>query len=346
MKQTAVVIAPGRGTYNAAELGYLRRHHAGRPALIAEYDAYRQVRAQETLTALESAAKFSPARHTRGDNASALIHACAYADFLSIDRERYDILALTGNSMGWYIALTCGGALSPMAGFELVNTMGTLMQENLIGGQLIYPFVDDDWQTIPGRRDEIFTTVTAIAAREGHDLALSIELGGMLVLAGNTKALAAFEAEMPRVSDRFPMRLKNHAAFHTALQAPVAAEGRTRLPATMFRQPELPMIDGRGAIWWPKAQTSAALWDYTLSHQVVTPYDFTAAIRVAAREFAPDVFIILGPGTTLGGAVAQSLIAARWRGMENKADFAHEQSKSPMLAAMGLESQRAGVITP
>jgi len=39
---------------------------------------------------------------------------------------------------------------------------------------------------------------------------------------------------------------------------------------------------------------------------VVEPYDFTAAIRSAAREFAPDYFIVPGPGTTLGGAVAQA----------------------------------------
>jgi [acyl-carrier-protein] S-malonyltransferase len=83
--------------------------------------------------------------------------------------------------MGWYIALTCAGALSPMDGLKVVNTMGTLMQQHLIGGQLIYPFVDDNWLPIPGERDRILERMADINARAGHRLALSIDLGGMLV---------------------------------------------------------------------------------------------------------------------------------------------------------------------
>ena len=73
------------------------------------------------------------------------------------------------------------------------------------------------------------------------------------------------------------------------------------------------------------------------------PYDFTAAIRTAAREFAPDLFIIPGPGTTLGGAVAQSLILAHWRGMDSKAAFQTRQAAEPLLISMGLPEQRAMV---
>ncbi len=88
------------------------------------------------------------------------------------------------------------------------------------------------------------------AARAG--LALSIDLGGMLVLAGDDAALAAFTAAVP-ATGRFPMRLQNHAAFHTNLMAPVATAGQARLAHGAFRQPKVPLIDGRGAIWWPGA---------------------------------------------------------------------------------------------
>ena len=104
------------------------------------------------------------------------------------------------------------------------------------------------------------------------------------------------------------------------------------------------MVDGRGTIWWPGATDTEGLWDYTLGHQVIQPYDFTHAIRTAAREFAPDLFIITGPGTTLGGAVAQSLIAANWRNMATKADFQTIQQTAPLLASMGMKDQRATVI--
>jgi len=79
---------------------------------------------------------------------------------------------------------------------------------------------------------------------------------------------------------------------------------------------------------------------YTLGHQVVEPYDFTRAITIAAREFAPDIFIITGPGTTLGGAVAQSLILADWAGLDTKSAFQARQSLRPIVVSMGMEDQR------
>ncbi|WP_372571931.1 ACP S-malonyltransferase [Ruegeria jejuensis] len=342
MKQTAIVVAPGRGAYNREELGYLARHHGDKTSLIEDYDAYRRAQGQTPISDLDSAARFSGAVHTRGDNASALIHACAYSDFLSIDRDRFEIIGVTGNSMGWYIALTCAGALSPMNGLRVVNTMGTLMQEQMIGGQLIYPFMDANWQVIPGARANTLAKVAEIDARADHVLDLSIDLGGMLVLAGNSAGLTAFEAEMPRLQDRFPMRLPNHAGFHTALQAPVAALGQSKLGQSLFDQPQLPLIDGRGAIWQPKSNELTALRDYTLGHQVTETYDFTAAIRTAAREFMPDVFIILGPGTTLGGATAQSLILSAWRGWTGKASV--QMSEPPLLLSMGRADQRDRVL--
>ena len=340
--KTAVLICPGRGTYTKTELGSLTRHFPDR-ALLAAFDARRAELGQETLTALDTAPRYSVATHSRGGNASALIYAASLGDALSIDGEKVQIVAVTGNSMGWYSALACGGALSAEGGFEVVNTMGTLMQKALIGGQLVYPHVGEDWRPDPARRARLLSQVEEIGARAGHVLALSIDLGGMLVIAGNEAGLAAFEAAVPPVDGRFPMRLANHAAFHTDLQTPVAEQGRARLAPGLFRQPTLPLIDGRGAVWWPGATDLHALWDYTLGAQVTAPYDFTRAVTVAAREFAPDLFIVTGPGTTLGGAVAQSLIAAEWRGMKTKSDFQARQADDPLLISMGRDDQRKSV---
>lgn len=337
--KTAVLICPGRGTYTKTELGSLARFPDR--ALLAEMDACRLALGQETLSTLDGAPSYSVARHSRGDNASALIYAATYGDFLALKGVR--LLAVTGNSMGWYSALACAGALGAMAGFELVNTMGKLMQDHLIGGQLIYPFMDESWQPNPGARAALMQAVARIGATEGHVLGLSIDLGGFLVLAGNEAGLAAFEAAVPTAQGRFPMRLANHAGFHTALQKPVAAAGRAALPLSLFGTPKLPLIDGRGSIWWPDACTPSDLRDYTLGHQVVQPYDFTAAIRTAAREFAPDLFIVTGPGTTLGGAVAQSLTLANWQGLTDKADFQARQTSNPLLISMGMADQRAQV---
>ncbi|WP_323777161.1 ACP S-malonyltransferase [Leisingera sp.] len=340
MTRTAVLICPGRGTYNKAELGYLHRHHADKAALLAGFDAQRLAAGQEELTALDGATRFSVSKYSRGDIASPLIYASTLADAQSLAKD-IEIVAVTGNSMGWYTALAAAGALSAADGFKVVNTMGTLMQQQLIGGQLVYPFSGPDWQDNPRRRTELLTLAAELNARDGHDLALSIDLGGMLVLAGNEAGLTAFEAAVPVLDDRFPMRLANHAAFHTAMQAPVAAEGRSRLSAEMFTQPDVPLIDGRGQIWWPGATDNQALWDYTLGPQVVETYDFTRAVQNAACEFAPDLFIVTGPGTTLGGAVAQSLAQINWKGVAGKADFKVRQAEAPLLISMGDDVQRS-----
>ena len=339
-----MVVAPGRGTYNRDELGYLSTHHTEQSLLISQFDSYRAALSQQTLLALDGAVKFSPATHTRGDNASPLIYACSYFDFLAINRNSIDIIAITGNSMGWYTALACAEVLNPMGGFELVNTMGSLMQDSMIGGQLIYPFVDENWIPVEGQREGLLDRIRTINDRDRHTLTVSIDLGGMLVIAGDHAGLDAFEEDLPRLQERFPLRLPNHAAFHSHLQIPVAEQGRARISVELFGQPRLPLIDGRGYIWHPKSTPPDEILDYTLNHQIIETYDFTKAIRTAAREFMPDIFIILGPGNTLGGATAQSLALCGWRGVKSRSGFQKLQQRSECLISMGDEKQRRSVV--
>lgn len=327
-RKTAVVICPGRGSYNAPELGYLARHFPD-AALLSRFDALRQ--GQESLLALDGAESFALSRHGKGENASALIYAASYGDVLDLD---LDVVAVTGNSMGWYTALACAGAVAPEDGFRIANTMGRLMAQ-APGGQLIHPHMGEDWRPDPARKAALMALVEEIAARPGHELALSIDLGGFLVLAGSEPGLRAFAQAVPQ-EGRFPLRLAHHAAFHTVLMEPVAAMGRDLLPASLFARPKLPLIDGRGHVWWPGAETPQALHAYTLGTQVTQAYDFTAAIRSAARDFAPDVFVLTGPGTTLGSATLQALILAKWRGLSCKAEA---QAQNPLLS-MALPDQR------
>ena len=71
-KKTALVICPGRGTYNKAELGYLARHHGDRGDMLATFEAERARLAQPSLQSLDQAERYSVATHTRGDNACLL----------------------------------------------------------------------------------------------------------------------------------------------------------------------------------------------------------------------------------------------------------------------------------
>ncbi|HEV2818141.1 MAG TPA: ACP S-malonyltransferase [Allosphingosinicella sp.] len=335
-REAALVICPGRGTYGKAELGYLKRFHGDRTDLIETADRLRAERGRPTITELDGAARYSPALHTRGDIASPLIFTASYADFLAIDRSRHEIAAITGNSMGWYTSLACAGAVSAEHGFQIVDAMGENSQAGEPGGQVLLTLVDEEWRPVPGLREEVLALVDRI-----DGLYPSIELGGMLVVAGTEAGLAALLAEAPPTPAREPLRLVNHGPFHSPLMRG-SSDRAMALPADWIAGPDLPMIDGRGHVWRPFASDAGALRDYTFTTQILEPYDFTRAVQVAVREYAPDRIILLGPGDTLGGAIAQALIAIEWRGLRSKADFQDIQSSpAPVLLAMGREDQRA-----
>lgn len=344
MKQTAVVICPGRGSYNRQELGYLARHHGDKLAFLAQIDAYRQQQGQPSVTELDRLSRYAPDRHAAGENASALIYACALADYADIDPERYEIVAVTGNSMGWYLAMAAAGALEPAAAITLVNTMGSMMQDGLIGGQLVYPVVDEQWQTDPALQALLQEQLDRVNQLPDCQAYLSIQLGGLQVIGGNHAALEALKHALPPIGERYPLQLARHAAFHTPLLEPVSRRARSLLPASLFRRPGVPLIDGRGHIWQPLATDVAALRDYTLGEQVVNPFNFSAAIEVAIKEFAPDRLILLGPGSSLGAPIGQELVRQRWLGLADKAGFKQRQADDPFLLAMGLDEQRQQVV--
>ena len=339
MKETALVICPGRGTYNAPELGYLTKHHDGARELVSRLDAIRREAGQVSISELDSAEKYSPSIHMTGDNASLLIYASALADFAAIDRDRYDIVAVTGNSMGWYLALACAGVLDLDAGGRLVNTMGTMMHNHGKGGQIVWPLVDADWRV----DTEKVLLANALLAESKNvpeiEVHVSIDLGGMIVFAADESGLKWLNERLPK-DDRFPMRLMHHAAFHSPLLDHIVPMAQAANPLGDFGKGQIAAVDGTGRIWVPKAFDPADIYGYTLGHQINRTYDFTRAVQVAAAEFAPDKIIILGPGTTLGAPVAQSLIASNWRGLSGKADFQARQATDPLILSMGMDDQR------
>ena len=104
--------------------------------------------------------------------------------------------------------------------------------------------------------------------------------------------------------------------------------------------PALPLIDGSGRIWRPRISHGDEIRDYTLGAQVTEAYDFTTMLRTALREYAPELIILPGPGSSLGGAIAQTLIAEGWQGLSSKDAFTARQSADPILISMRWPDQR------
>lgn len=328
-RKTALVICPGRGTYQKNEFGSLQAFYD--TPVLNHIDRVRSSLGLETVSALDSADKYLPARHQLPVNNAALIYAAGVCQFHAVDPAQYDVVAVTGNSMGWYTALSCAGVWDLDIGTEIMSTMADLTANcqgiaGDAGGQLIYPVLNDNWQPDAGRLSAVQ------AALQIPGLYRSIQYGGYAVLAGTSAAVKQAMAQLPPVDERFPLQLAGHSAFHSPLMQQASDQALARFAADCFQQPKLPLIDGQGHIWPNLPVNPELLRYYTLQSQVSSDYDFKTAVQVAVREFAPEVLLLLGPGSALGGAVAQSLIEINWHGLRSKADFsALQASESPFL---------------
>ncbi|HSR69108.1 MAG TPA: ACP S-malonyltransferase [Acidobacteriota bacterium] len=362
-----VLVAPGRGTYGKSELGYLSRFQehprfSERERLVGEADEMRRRRSQPTVSELDAAQRFSSALHLPGENASALIFTCTAADAALLNPD-HEVVAVVGNSMGWYSALYLCGALGFAEAFRLVNEMGLQQRGNVRGGQIIYPLVEDhDWRPRRGSLEKVLELARSVSDDDAQALAaqgeppsesacwagLSIRLGGYAVLGGTPSGLEAMSEKLPPVTRngrQFPLQLAYHSAFHTPLMEPLSRFARRKLNDLEWHQPHTPAIDGRGAQWKPMQTLAEALSLYTLEEQVLRPFDFSAAVRVAALEYNPDHFVLLGPGESLGGALAQVLIAEGWRGLSDRESFQKAQrSGQPPLISLNRLNQAASII--
>ena len=349
-RRRVAIVCPGRGTYGPTELGCLtstERPDPGgvRAQLLARADAWRASIGRPLLAELDRRERFG-AVHMAGENAAALIFTASAADARSL-RSDLEVVAVCGNSMGWYTALHVAGCLSFDDGLRLVDTMGGMQKDGIIGGQVIEPVVDEEWRPDPERRRRVTEVLDGIRAR-GFAAEWSIHLGGFEVLAGEDDAVRLLLKELPREKmgkREYPFQLLGHAAFHTPLMEDVARRGREELADLPFTAPRIPLVDGRGFVFDTVTTRGEDLFDYTLGHQVTRTFDFTTCVRVVMREFAPDALVLLGPGDTLGGAIGQVLVEEGWAGIHSKTDFLSRQaSEDPLLHSMGRPEQLRQVL--
>lgn len=332
----ALILCPGRGSYSRNDLGTLTGMAS---ESLKPFDAIRAAAGRKTVRELDAAERFSARLHIAGENASILTAGITLADLDQLDAERIRPVAVCGNSMGWYTALGFAGALPLADCARLVETMGQYQVSNVIGGQLVYPLTDAQWRMVPARLAAVEAAVAAIT-----DLSWSIRLGGQAVLAGTEAALAEAIARLPALtvgSYTYPLRLPLHSAFHTPLLAGASQRAHIDLADLDWRSPQLPLIDGTGNIWRPHHADTEALAEYTLGAQVFGTYDFTTMLKTALREYAPDCIILPGPGSSLGGAIAQTLISEGWQGLDSKEAFTARQASDPILISLRWPDQRA-----
>ena len=335
----ALILCPGRGSYARDTLGSVKglSSHA-----LDVFDAHRSALGRPTVREMDAAEKFTSKLHVRGENASALTAGVSLADLDQVNTEAFDIVGVVGNSMGWYTALGYAGALPLDAAAELIETMGQYQAGNIMGGQIVYPCVADDWTIDEDRMAAVERAVADIP-----DLHWSIRLGGQAVLGGTEDALKAATERLPAIelgTHSFPLRLPLHSAFHTPLMHETARRAASDLAHLPWSAPRITMIDGLGRVFRPHSASPVQIRDYTLGAQVTETFDLTSALRTALRTVGPDVVVLPGPGSNLGSAVAQAMIQEGWSGIHDRDAFIERQNSDPILLSMRWPDQRARVV--
>jgi len=329
----AAVAFPARGSYGPSSLGSLPAAHPWvrrADQLRAEYDL-------PPLSALDHAPGFDPSMHLRSANAAPLSFLCGLLDAERI-ADDHEVAVVIASSTGWYTALAASGALEFDDAFRLVQTVALLTEEPVDGddpgGQLIYPLTDAEWHADPARA----SAIDAAVAHEDGRVGRAIELGAFCVLSGTDAGLANVAAALPPVqigSRRFPFRAAMQEAWHTPLRSSAVASAAARLDGLSWSTPNVTLVDGRGARFTPWSSDRAELARYTLEEHPTSTYDFAASMRVALREYAPDVILLPGPGASLGEVCAQLLVAEGYHGIRSRADLEAAQSGgAPVLLSM------------
>lgn len=335
MKESILVVAPGRGSYSKGTMGVLQDRTS---TSLAQLHALRLEQQRISPVDIDALPRFQSSKHLAGEEASLLTAACSIADFDDIDTDRFDIVGVCGNSMGHYTALMLSEVLSITDGATLIDTMGEYQRGNIIGGQQVYPICDEEWKIIPQRTQALTQALSQI-----EDLYLSIDLGYQKIIAGTKEALTQAQSILPsfvQSKRTFPLTLPMHSAFHSPLLDEASHNAQRDLDHLSWNTPTYPLIDGHGNIALPWIANPDHIKSYTLGAQVTDTYQFRTMIQNAVSLLAPDRIVLLGPGSNLGGAIAQSIIEIGWYGIHSKEDFQNRQAHDPVILSMGRAEQR------
>ena len=331
-RKRIVIICPGRGSYTRETQGDLNKYKEPHIDKINYMDKQRLKAGLTSLTDLDTTI-FKSNIHMKGENASTLIYASSLIDYHSIDQSKYKIVGIIGNSMGWYSTLAFCQSLDYQSSYALIDTMGSMMKDNIIGGQIIYSITDDNWKINNDLKEKCQNEINKVGAQ------ISIYLGGYLVIGAEQTVLNKLLKILPK-NGKYPFQLPFHAAFHTSLLESISQKAKSAFSSDIFFKPKIPIIDGRGHIWSPWSTNEIDLYNYTLGHQVYKPFNFTKSLTVAMKELSPDNIVLLGPGNTLGGVIGQIICQIKWKNILSKDDFVKRQKENPFLISMGIPNQR------
>lgn len=185
--------------------------------------------------------------------------------------------AVTGHSMGEYVAAVLAGVMSLEDALSLVVLRAQLFEQTAPGGMLSVPLSEAD--IIP-----YLTPQMAVAAVNAPDLC---------VVSGPVEAIAVLETRLAerQINGR---RIRTHVATHSPLLDPILDTFRRRVAQIDLQLPTLPFISNVSGTWAADELTDPEYWVTHLRHQV----RFAAGLAELLQT-PNQLFLEVGPGQAL-----------------------------------------------
>ena len=200
--------------------------------------------------------------------------------------------AVAGFSLGEYAALAAAGALSAEDALKVIQIRADAMQEAVPVGQgAMAAVTKQDAETVQALCEEA----------GGYVIPVNYNCPGQIVVSGENDAVDRL-IEIAKTRKIRTVKLAVSAPFHCALMAPAAEKLAEAFKSITFNKPALPCYSNVDA----KPYAEDADIAEQLCTQAKSPVLWEQTLRNMATD-GVDVFVEVGPGTTLSKFVAKTL---------------------------------------
>ncbi|MFF3941705.1 beta-ketoacyl synthase N-terminal-like domain-containing protein [Streptomyces phaeofaciens] len=248
-------------------------------------------------------------------------------------------VAMIGHSVGEYTAATVSGVLCLEDAVQLVADRGRLMQEMPPGAMLAVALPEDE---MPIRFPAELLEDLDVAAVNGP---------AQCVLAGPQDTVEEL-ARLVREAGLPHRRLNTAHAFHSRATAPFARRFAERAARLAYGDPSVPYVSNVTGDWVAPRSVTSDYW----ARQLRGTVRFSAGVETLLARHPDAVFLEVGPGSSLSGAVrdhspATPRLASLPRAADQAAEHRHLMGTLGALWCHGAgddrhEEERGGRVVP
>ncbi len=196
---------------------------------------------------------------------------------------------LAGHSLGEWSALVSAGVVDFAAAVKLVQQRGKFMQEAVPAGQ-------GAMAAIIGLDDEQILEACNASAQGEVVAPVNFNSPGQVVIAGSVAAVDRAMAACKSAGAKRALSLPVSAPFHTELMRPAAERLASKIDATEFNPPQIPVVHNVSA----KIELDPAKIKTLMVEQIYSPVRWVECVQRLCSE-GIEVTLECGPGKVLSG---------------------------------------------